>query len=152
MENAETVPLHFTLELENPRIKEVWMDENLQRVLHGMQWITIHGLLDFASSPPKIDWSNTKLGDCDILKSPNLWFVMTYCVEGPTWTVWQWNSIQLRAESLSLYTTCKGTWQQKFQFQFPRYGLRWVSRAPQFHGHSPWPLCKSAFIIMGGFF
>ena len=47
----------------------------------------IHGLPDFASSPPQKDGSNTEPGDHVTSKSRNLWLNMTCCVE-PTWIEW----------------------------------------------------------------
>jgi hypothetical protein len=80
--NAETIPLHFTLEFEEPR-KSEWMI-NLQGVSHaGMQWIMSPSLPDFLSIPTQRHGSNTKPGDKDTTKSHKTWNIASFCVEGP---------------------------------------------------------------------
>ena len=44
------------------------MENYLQEVLHGMQWIRFHGGPKFVSSPPQRGGSNTKLGDYNTSK------------------------------------------------------------------------------------
>jgi hypothetical protein len=73
VEIAKTKLSHFTLHQSlkpTGSRKFEWM-KNLPGVLHGMQWILIHGLPDFASSPPQRGGSNTILGDHDISTSHN---------------------------------------------------------------------------------
>ena len=86
MENVETIPLHFTLELEGLRDQGSLNElSNLHGVLHGMQWIMSHGLLDLVISPPRRGESNTNSGEYDTSDSHNPWFIIrSYCVEGPT--------------------------------------------------------------------
>lgn len=52
-ENGQTIPLHFTVaELEGVRDQgELDRMRNLHGVLHDMQWVMFHGLLEFVSSP-----------------------------------------------------------------------------------------------------
>ena len=72
MANPETSPLHFTLGPKGPR-KFEWI-KDLYGVLHGMQWMmfVIYWILCRGGS-------NTKPGDYD-----NLWYSVTYCIEGPS--------------------------------------------------------------------
>jgi hypothetical protein len=78
VENADTLPLHFILELE-----DVWDQKtvigwkNLHEVQHGMQQIKFHALLDIAPSPPKRGGSNRKPGDHDTSTPHNPCFIVT---------------------------------------------------------------------------
>ena len=126
-ENAETIPLHITLELEG-----LWD----QGSLNGWNppwssiWLMFHGLPDFVSIPPQRSESNTRPGNHDTSKSYNPWFGITYCVEGPTWTGWQWNNIWLRVWShmvAYVFTLhLKARDHTEFNFNFPWNGL-WTS-------------------------
>ena len=79
VENAKINPLHFPLQLEglrdqgslNGAINLYGILYGLPTILHGMQRIMFHALLDFASSPTQRFGSNTKSGGPDTSKSHN---------------------------------------------------------------------------------
>lgn len=66
VENAKTLPLHLTPELEGARDQKTVIGwKNLTGVQHGMQQIMFHGLLDIVPSPPQRGGSNRKPEDDD---------------------------------------------------------------------------------------
>ena len=48
--------------------------------LHGIEWIMLHGYLDYFQIPRFEGCPNKKLGDHDIPNAYNRWFISTYHV------------------------------------------------------------------------
>ena len=75
--------------------------------LHGIEWIMIHGHLNYFQNSPLGGRPNTRLRDHSIMNAHNHWFILLYHVREPAWIKIHWNSILLRAYS---HTTSHYTW------------------------------------------
>ena len=101
VENAEPVQVRFfTLCLRDQR--SMWMQDGRKRLhglLHGIEWIMLHGHLDSFQKPFLGGRPNTKsLGDHGTPNADNSWFMLFYHVWEPAWITIHWNSIWLRAK------------------------------------------------------
>ena len=68
---------HYSLRDE----QRMWM-QSLHRFLHGIEWIMVHGHLDYVQKPPLEGRPNTKLGDHGTPNVHNHWFEFCH-VWGP---------------------------------------------------------------------
>ena len=62
--------LHTLLEGPTEYVNTRWM-KSLHGFLHDIEWIMLHGQLDYFQKPPLPGWLNTKLGDHGTLNAHN---------------------------------------------------------------------------------
>ena len=110
VEKAEPpVQLHFTLRLRNQR--SMWIHggcKSLHGFLHGIEWIVLHGHLDYFQNSSCGGRPNIKpLGDHGTPNTHNCWFILFDHVRGPAWVGIHWSSSSLSARS---HMTSHYTW------------------------------------------
>ena len=90
--------LHTMLGGPTEYVNARWM-WSLHGFLRGIEWIMLHGHLDYFQKPLLAGWLDTKSGDHGVPNAHNCWFILFYHVWGPAWIEIHWNSIWLRAWS-----------------------------------------------------
>ena len=103
---ASPSSLHTMLEWPTEYVNARWMS-SLHGFLHGIEWITFHGHLDYFQKSPLGGRPNTKLRDHGTPNAHNHWFILFYHVWGPAWIEIHWNNIWLKAWS---HMTSHYTW------------------------------------------
>ena len=95
VEKVELVQVYFTLCL-----RDQWSMWSLHWYPCGIEWITIHGHLDYLQKPPLGGRSNTKPREHGTSNVHDHWFILLYHVRGgPARIEIHWNRIWLRARS-----------------------------------------------------
>ena len=141
VQKVELVQDHFTLRLRDQRIEYVdaqWM-WSLRGFLHDIEWIMVHGYLDYFQKSFLGGRPNTKpLGDHGTLNAHDRWFIVFYRIWGAAWIEVRWKSIWLRVWShiTSHYMMLEGVLGRL---------LDTFLLGSQFHGHNSWLVCEVAF-------
>ena len=140
VEKVEPVQFSFILRLRDQR--SMW---SLHGFLHGIEWIMIHGHLDYFQKLPLGGRANSKLGDHGTPNAHNHWFILFYHLWGPAWIEIHWINTWLRAWSCmtSHYTGGSMTTLHSFGGVLgqPLDTLFW---ALTIHGHDSWLVCEVA--------
>lgn len=132
----------YTRAQEHKRQRKFEWMERLHGNLWDTKWISIYGLLGFASSPFQMGGTNTKSGDHDMSKSHFPWFIVVCYVERATQIGWYVDNIGLRAHSCMYvqWTQRPMIAQNQFSIFLGTTSLSFKG-PPQFHGH--WPFYQS---------
>ena len=117
------------LKLEGQRDLGSWNGwTNLRGILHGMQWVKFHGLLDLCQAPLKEVGLNNKTGrPWDFKFSQHLIYYDFLCRRA--YMNRMVNEKAFSLETICLSTTLEGSWPQNSVPIFHGTAFRWVSRA-----------------------
>jgi hypothetical protein len=133
--------LHTTLEGPMEYVNARWM-YSLHGFLHNIEWIMLHGHLDYFWKLLLEGRSNTKLGDHGTPNVDNRWFILFYHVWGHAWIELIEIAFGWGPNHIWLHTTLEGLWPHYIFWRCLGTAFGHFFGLSQFHSHNSWLVCE----------